>query len=180
MMVGCFKDTDTRDIHRNHSHVLEAWRNFLGPLHSHSTISPCFLTNGGISSILLMGKSYRSRFILIFWKQSFPPAVFAALLGYVISQQALKCFSSIRKSSVIHRIRGWNTGWSLSYSPPQPKTKNARKKTHNAWSSACTALSAAILGQCHSPKATSQPQIRWANLAAQTLLYMILNIIFTL
>lgn len=122
MMVGCFKDTDTRDIHRNHSHVLEAWRNFLGPLHSHSTISPCFLTNGGISSILLMGKSYRSRFILIFWKQSFPPAVFAALLGYVISQQALKCFSSIRKSSVIHRT-GDEILAEVSPTPPPPNLK---------------------------------------------------------
>lgn len=116
----------TCDIHRNHPHSLEAWHNLLSPFHYHSTISPCFLTNIGISNILPKDKSYRSRFILIFCKQSFPPAVFAALLGYVISQQALKCFSSIRKSSVMHRIWGWNTCWSLSYSftKRNPKKKN--------------------------------------------------------
>lgn len=148
----------------------EGWHNFLSHPHFHFTISPCFLTTVGISNTLLKDKLDRSRFVLIFCKQSFPPTVFAVLLADVISQQAPKCFSSIRRSSVMHRIWGWNTCWNLSYSfttknqnktkqnnNKKPKTHKPTRKNHSAWASTCSALPSATLRQCHSPKVSPDP-----------------------
>lgn len=115
----------------------EGWHNFLSLPHFHFTISPHFLKNVGISNILLKDKSYRSRFILIFCKQSFPPALFAVLLDYAISslqvsQSAsapLEKFQSYTGSEFYFiRMKCWLK--SLLHNKKQNKTKK-NKTTKN-------------------------------------------------